>query len=101
MYLSSGVLSRHPCFKIVFLRCNRADVARADVNNAIGQTQLLYKILSVMDQLFMQFPRVLRLAENELFNLVKLMSAEHSTCVFAMRTCFLSEIGAKPSTFHC
>ena len=94
-----SVLRWHPCFDVIFLGCDCADVTCADVDDAIGQFEFLDELFGVLDEFFVELPGLFGCAEDELFDFVELVCAEYASCVFAVCSCFFAEASADSSEF--
>src|SRR4051812_46183108 len=70
-------LAGEPRFDVVLLRRRCTEIARGDIEDAVGDAKLLHELLFDGKQPLMLIPRLLRLAEDEHLDLVELVHAEH------------------------
>src|SRR3989344_3041309 len=84
----------HPDLDVIFLRSDAADIARTDVHDAVVQAKGLIQLFGVSLQLFVDAPRLLRKAEDELLDFVELMHAKEAFRVLAVSADFAAEARA-------
>src|SRR6266568_7501427 len=78
------LLPRKPRLDVVLLRGDRADVPRADVDDAVWNLQGAIDRLAVRSELLVPRPTVLRPGEDELLDLVELVHPEEALRVDAV-----------------
>ena len=73
-FLCTGC-ARNPGFQIVFFGRNRAHVTGANVDHFVVNAEAVPQIRTVLQQFFVERPRVFRLGDDDLFNLGELVHA--------------------------
>ena len=89
--LTISFISWEPCFQIIFHCSSIIQCSWNNLDNLIWKLQWFIKFFRCCYHFFQFVPRVLRLAKNELFNLLKLMDSENTPYISTVRSSLLSE----------
>lgn len=88
-----GTLEREPGLQIVLLGSSVVEGPRDDRNNTVRETERLVKVLRVLNHVVKHLPRLLRLSQTELLNLLELVDTENTPGIAAVGTGLLTEAG--------
>src|SRR5439155_18042107 len=91
--LAVALLAREPRLDVVLPRRRRAEVARGNVDDAVGQADRLDELLLDCQQPVVFVPGLLRPAVDEHLDLVELVDAEHPARVLPRRARLAAEAG--------
>ena len=89
--LSVRIISWEPSFQIILFSSSIIQGTWNDVDNSVRQIQRLIEFFSNSNHILHNLPRLLRLSNDELLDLLELMDSEDTPVVFTMSTSFFSE----------